>query len=81
MLWRRTFDCVVVLVPGTDDCLVLGGTGTALWDCFDTVRSLQEVAVELADTFGAVVALVHDDLSPVTEALLAQGVLVEAEAT
>lgn len=78
-LWRRTFDRVVVLCPGTDDCLVLGGTGTALWDCFDKVRSLKDVSDELAETFGADAALVHDDLAPVTEALLAKGVLVEAE--
>ena len=78
LLWRRTFDRVVVLVPGTDDCVMLAGTGTNLWDCFAQPRSIDEAADVLADAFSAPPAVVREDVAPAVEALVADGVLVEA---
>ena len=80
LLWRRTFDRVVLLVPGSgDDCLVLPGTGIAVWECFAEPCSVAEAVEGLAAAFGADPEVVARDVVPITEALVAQGALVEAE--
>lgn len=51
------------------------GAGAALWAAFDEPRTVEEVAVELAEIFGTDPEAVRRDITPVVEQLIESGAL------
>jgi hypothetical protein len=76
LLWRRTFDRVVLLVPGSDQSVTLSGTGVDLWEHLAEPRSLDAISAELADRYGTAAAAVERDVRPTLDALVTRGVVV-----
>lgn len=75
LLWRRTFDRVLILVPGTGDVVTLAGTGVDLWDALVVPRSLGQLATGLAELYETSRTEVEHDVAPVVADLAARGVL------
>jgi Coenzyme PQQ synthesis protein D (PqqD) len=71
VLWRRTFDRVLLLVPGSDRCLSLSGTGMDLWESLLEARSMHEIAEALANEYCTSRARVERDIAPALDALVA----------
>jgi Coenzyme PQQ synthesis protein D (PqqD) len=76
VLWRKTFDRVVVLVPGSDRFLTLSGTGVDLWDSLAEPRSLDAISAELADRYRTASAAVERDVRPALDALVTDGAVL-----
>jgi hypothetical protein len=70
VLWRKTFDRVVLLVPGSDRSLSLSGTGIDLWENLAEARSMDEIAGALAEEYGTSRARVERDIAPTLDALV-----------
>jgi hypothetical protein len=71
VLWRKTFDRVVLLVPGSDRFLSLSGTGIDLWESLAEARSLDEISTALAKRYGISPAVVGRDVAPTLDTLVA----------
>jgi len=69
VLWRRTADRVVILVPGTDEFVTLTATGCDLWAALEEPGGLRELAERLAAAYGAPVERIAADIAPVIEEL------------
>lgn len=76
VLWRRTYDRVLILVPGRDDFLTLQGSGCALWAALEEPGSLRALAERLAAIYGAPVEQIASDIAPVIEDLERCGAVV-----
>lgn len=76
VLWRRTYDRVVMLVPDSGEFLALQATGCDLWAALEDPGSLGEIAKRLVAVYGAPVEQVISDIAPVVEELRRRGVLV-----
>ena len=76
LLWRRTVDRAVLLVPGEGDVVELADTGAILWDALACPGTLAEVVTALADVFGMDEDAIRSDVVPVVDELVARGVLV-----
>jgi hypothetical protein len=79
VLCRKTFDRVVLLVPGSDRFLTLSGTGVDLWDTLVEPTSLDAISAELADRYGTASAAVESDLRSTLDALVTSGVVLRLE--
>jgi hypothetical protein len=75
VLWRRTFDRVVLLVPGSEQSVTLSGTGVDLWDHLAEPRSLDAMSAELADLYGTASAAVERDVRATLDALVERGIV------
>lgn len=75
LLSRRTHDRLVMLVPGNDTCMILGGTGIDVWECFADPTTLTEAVGRLSGHFGRDTAVIRPDITPLIETLLGNGVL------
>ena len=73
VLWRRTTDRVIILLPASGEFLVLQGTGCDLWDALKQPRSLDELAERLSGAYGATVQHIAADIAPVLEELTHHG--------
>ncbi|MCZ7535471.1 MAG: PqqD family protein [Acidimicrobiia bacterium] len=71
---RRAADRVVVLAD-SDEPRTLRGTGAALWDVFDSPRTLSEAAVVLSGQFSSDPEAVEADIAPVVDELERVGAL------
>ncbi|MGH3371757.1 MAG: PqqD family protein [Nocardioidaceae bacterium] len=69
VLWRRTYDRVVLLLPGSGEFVTLKGTGCDLWAALEAPGSLGELAERLAEAYGAPVAQIAADIAPVIDEL------------
>ena len=76
VLWRRTYDRVVVLVPATREFVTLQATGCDLWAALEQPGSLEEVARRLAAAYGAPVEQIAADVGPVLDELEHRGAVV-----
>jgi hypothetical protein len=65
VLWRRTHDRILVLVPATREVLSLTGSGRELWAVLDEPGSLPELAERLAAIYGAPAERIATDITPV----------------
>lgn len=75
VLWRRTHDRVVLLVPGSPDFVTLKGTGCDLWAALEEPGSVGDVAARLVAAYGAPVEQIAADITPVLDQLRGNGVL------
>jgi hypothetical protein len=75
VLWRRTSDRVVIVVPSTHELVTLTTTGCDLWAALEAPGELNELAERLAAAYGASVDQIAADISPVIEQLLSCGAL------
>jgi hypothetical protein len=73
VLWRRTYDRVVLLVPTSGESVTLQATGCDLWAALEEPGSVGELAERLAVAYGAPVEQIASDIAPVIEALRRYG--------
>ncbi len=71
---------MVLLPPGSREPKTLTGTGRALWQALARPMTAEELAAELAATFGTDAARVGTDIAPVLDELRSMGALVEVPA-
>lgn len=76
VLWRRTYDRVILLSPTTGEFIALKGTGCTLWDALEESGSISVLAQRLAAAYGAEVDAVAADIAPVIEQLRRGGAVV-----
>lgn len=69
VLWRRTYDRVLILIPGRVEILTLQGSGGELWAALEEPGSLQALARRLAAVYRAPVENIASDIVPVIEEL------------
>jgi hypothetical protein len=75
VLWRRTFDRLLLLVPTNGEAVTLQGTGADLWAQLAEPGSIAELAERLAEAYVAPVEQIASDIAPVLEALRRCGAL------
>jgi hypothetical protein len=75
VLWRQGEFGVIVLGPGDPEPQTLTGTGPALWDALARPMTPEDLASELARTFGVEPARVAADISPVLTELARIGAI------
>jgi hypothetical protein len=75
---------IVPLVAGVgdadDELYTLNVTGAAVWRMLDGVRSLRDVAAELADSFSATLEVIESDVVGLVEELARRGIVVSVAA-
>lgn len=76
VLWRRTCDRVVILLPPSGEFVTLTSTGCDLWAALEEPGSVGELAGRLAATYGAPVDRIASDIAPVIDELERYGALV-----
>jgi hypothetical protein len=76
---RRTADCVLLLGRAGSAPLALRGTALAIWDAFASPRSVEHVARELANSFGAPLERVGAEVASLVEALHGGGMLAPGQ--
>lgn len=76
VLWRRSFERIVLLAPGRDEPLVLDGIGRLVWELLDEPRRAPVLHAALAELFERDVDDVDRELTPFLEELRAAGALV-----
>jgi hypothetical protein len=76
VLWRRSFERLVLLAPGREEPLVLEGTGRLVWDLLDEPRRDSLLHATLAELFERDVADVDREVTPFLMELRAAGALV-----
>lgn len=75
VVWRRTFDRVLVRVPGEGVVVELAGTAVALWDRVQEPCRFDDLCTGLAEGHGADLDTVAADVAAAVEELAACGVL------
>ena len=79
VLWRRTAGSVVIRhLDGRG--VVLSGTGPMVWDALDRPRTIEEMAVTLADVFDRPANDIASDLVETLAAMRSSGMVIEVEA-
>jgi hypothetical protein len=73
VLWRRTYDRVLILVPGRDGILTLQGSGRDLWAALEEPGSVGALSQRLAAVYTAPVEQIASDIVPVIEDLARRG--------
>ena len=76
VLWRRSFERVVLLAPGRDEPLVLEGSGRLVWELLDEPRSASVLNATLAELFHRDIDEVDREVTPFLAELRAAGALV-----
>jgi hypothetical protein len=75
VLWRRSLQAVLLLPPGRDDVVTVGGTGGEVWDLLDTWRSVDGLVELLAPRYEADPAEIARDVEALLGDLEALGAL------
>ena len=78
VLWRCTYDRVLILVPGEEGFLSLQGTGRDLWDVLEEPGTLDELAARLAGIYTAPAGRIASEIVNVIEELERRGAVVSA---
>jgi hypothetical protein len=78
VLWRQTYDRVLIVVPGRDGFLTLETTGCALWAALDEPGPISALAERLAAIYGASVEDIASDIVGVIEDLERVGAVSSA---
>ena len=76
VLWRRSFERIVLLAPGGEEPLVLEGTGRLVWELLDEPRSAWALNATLAELFHRDLDEVDREVTPFLAELRAAGALV-----
>jgi hypothetical protein len=76
VLWRRTYDRVVILLPGSREFLTLRASGCDLWGVLAAPGSLSELANRLAESYSAPAEEIAADIAPVIRELSQCGAVV-----
>ena len=76
VLWRRTCDRVLILVPGRDGILTLQGSGGDLWVALEEPGSAEALAQRLAAVYAAPVEQIASDIVPAIEDLARCGAVI-----
>jgi hypothetical protein len=74
-LVRRTGDGVLVLAADASPPLLLRGTALAIWDAFESPRSVDDVAKALAVSYGAPAERVRAEIETLVDMLHCRGML------
>lgn len=69
VLWRRTFDRSVLLLPTSGEFVILKATGCDLWAALEDPGSVAQLAERLAAAYGAPIEQIASDIAPVIEEL------------
>jgi hypothetical protein len=72
-LWRRSGDRVLVLPPGTDELLLLTGTGRVTWELLEQALPEAALVTALAQVYGTEEATIARDLDPFLQSMAAAG--------
>lgn len=79
----REIEGEIVIVPlvagigdADDELYTLNETGAALWRKLDGVRSLRDVAAQLADGFSATLEIIEADVVGLVQELVERGIVV-----
>jgi hypothetical protein len=75
VLWRRTYDRVIILVPASGELVTLQATARDLWAALDEPGSVGELAERLAALYDAPLEQIASDIEPVLEELGRRGAL------
>ena len=78
VLWRRTADRVILLVPPSDELFSLSGTGCSLWDCLSEPTTITAIASELAQQYAVSSEQAEADIAPVLSELVERGAVTRA---
>ena len=76
VVWRRTYDRVIILVPDGVGFLTLSATGCDLWAALEQPGTVRALAQRLAAIYGAPVEHIAADIVPVIEDLERNGAVV-----
>jgi hypothetical protein len=76
VLWRRSFERIVLLAPERDEPLVLEGTGRLVWELLDEPRPGSALNATLSELFHRDVDEVDREVAPFLAELRAAGALV-----
>jgi len=76
VLWRQTYDRVLILLPSSGQFITLEATGRDLWAALEEPGTVHDLACRLAADFGAPVAQIASDITPVIEELDRRGAVV-----
>ena len=69
VLWRRTYDRVLILIPASGEVVTLQATACDLWAALEEPGSLGEVSKRLAVLYDAPLEQIVSDVAPVLEEL------------
>jgi hypothetical protein len=78
VLWRRTYDRVLILMPASGEVLTLQATACEMWAALEDPGSLDEVSRRLAAVYDAPLEQIASDVAPVLEELERRGALTVA---
>ncbi len=81
VLWRRTYDRVIVRVGSKGELVTLKATGCALWAALGEPGSVGQLAARLGGAYGASVEEIAADIAPAIEELRRLGVVSVSEDT
>ena len=76
VLWRRTFDRVILLGLDDREVRTLLGTGVEVWDLLSAPHSVGALSAALAERYRADPEVVRSDLATLIEQLLTAGAVV-----
>lgn len=75
VLWRRTLDGAVLLVPGRAEPLRLNATAAIVWDLLDEPATTAQLAAEVAEAFDIASQEASADITAGVGALRDEGAL------
>ena len=81
VLWRQALRGLLLLVPGSDDPLLITPPGDAIWTLLAEPHTRIELVDALAAAFDEDPRRISDDIAPVLETLLAEGAVSQEPAT
>jgi hypothetical protein len=73
VLWRRTYDRVLIRIPASGEAVTLQTTACDLWAALEEPGSLREVAKRLGRLYDAPFEQIASDVAPVLEELERRG--------
>lgn len=75
LLWRRSFDQILVLARGGEDVTSIGGGAVAVWDLLDRPRTAAEITGVLERSFAHAADDVARDVAATIADLAGRGLL------
>ena len=78
VLWRRTFDRVILLGREGSELQTLLGTGVDIWDLISAPQTVESMTAALADRYRAEAEVIRSDVAGLIERLLSAGAVVGA---
>lgn len=75
VLWRRTHDSVLLLVPACGEFITLQASGCDLWAVLEVPGTLSALAERLAHAYDTPVERIAADITPILEELDRRGAI------